>query len=182
MYPIPCDWENDVVNLTIENFSEWNVSVSGSATLSGKVSLGNALLGLLGRVDVSVSVTVGGLVGYTQRNEWSLSLTIHQQDCYDQTREFFKTTKDVSGTVTEWEQYEWQLLDRYICGTTGDPDDPFIWCDCPSGPVMTQCTRSASGTGQKVAGLDIMSGITPCCPTIHVQFPETPCCGRDCER
>lgn len=170
LYRIPCDWVNAFHQASITHSDEWTLSVSGSISGEAKISLGEALLRLLG-LEISLTVTLGGEVEYTSTTTWGDMLQIEQQDCYDQTWKFWKTTSRVTGTVTEIEEYTWFPRDMGL-----DPDP-----NCPTEPVVTRCEggATASGTAVHLTQIELEQILQPCCPTLQ---PPDPCCDRPCPR
>lgn len=47
-YPIPCDWRNAERDSSLEYYTEWKASVTGTVSNSAKVTLGENLLRVLG--------------------------------------------------------------------------------------------------------------------------------------
>lgn len=179
MNPIPCNWQNATANSSVEHYTEFSASVSGSASYKTKASLGIDLLKVLeGGAELGTEWTLGAEISFTTRTTFTQAIAVHQQDCYKVTWKFWKTRNYVTGHSTEVEEYVWHRGGEWLEIVNG------VWVlhQCPTDPVVTACDGdTASGNAHREAALEIEQIVTPCCSPLPTAAGGPPwCCSREC--
>lgn len=181
MSPIPCNWQNASASPSVEHYTEFSVSVSGSMGYKGKISLGIDLLKMLeAGAEIQTEWSLGLGISFTTRTTYTHSFTVYQQDCHKVTWKFWKTRNSVTGTSTEVEEYHWVLHEVWYEVVNGvvvvHP------CPTPDDPVVTTCDGdTASGQAHKEVAIELEQIITRCCSPLPPDENGPPwCCAREC--